>query len=296
MNDYGIEKEEISGYIKIINKIPFEYKEEIQDYILNKIFQNKRFKTIESYCCDLIEFIKYLEKREKNIHDLKDKDLEQYKRYLLKHNLKPKSINRKLTSINQFLKFNNKQVKFTKIKEQQQNFLDNVLTKQEIDELIRCCGNNIRDKVIIMTLYKTGLRVSELITLTIKDVKKKIVKIVGKGGKHRDVIIPPDLNEAWNEYLKVRKKCESNKLFIGKRGPLKRGSINKIIIKYAKKAKISKAKAHPHNLRHAYCKYLADKGTPIQDIADLVGHKSIDTTRIYTRKTQEELLAIIEDM
>lgn len=273
--------------------MPEIHKTLLTEFILNRLAEGKRLKTIESYCTDLRQFIKYIDFKGKDINQLEPTDIERYKKYLLRNGLKPKSVNRKLTSINQLLKYNNSQVKFKKIKEQRKNFLNDVLSKEEIERLLKSCGDNVRDKAIMLTLYKTGLRVSELLRLTIKDINKNMVDVEGKGGKYRSIPISKDVKEAWNEYLKVRIPTDSNQLFTGTQGALKRNSINKIITKYGIKAKIKKEKTHPHSFRHAFCKALSST-VPINVIADLAGHESIETTRIYTTQTEKELRDIIE--
>lgn len=293
----GIEDIEQKDYLKVMKSIPSKYKYQLSEFILNRVKEGKRLKTIESYIIDLRQLIKYIELKEKEIDQLEDGDIERYKNYLLRHDgLKAKSINRKLASINQFLKYNGSQVKFKKIKEQRDNFLNDVLTKEEIEKLLNSCKDNLRNKTIMFTLYKTGLRVSELLRLTTSDVNKKSIDIEGKGGKYRRIPIPKIVKELWHEYLKVRIHDDSNKLFIGTQGPLKRNSINSIIKKHAEIAKVKKEKAHPHNFRHAFCKALVEKGVPIETIADLAGHSSLETTRIYTTKTEKELRDILEDM
>ncbi|KMT22337.1 tyrosine recombinase XerD [Clostridium cylindrosporum DSM 605] len=251
-------------------------------------------KTIESYGSDIRQFIEYLDIRCLNIKDIDIETIEKYKKYLLRNGLKAKTVNRKLTSINQFLKFNNHQVKYKKLKEQKQNILNDVLEKEEIEKMIYYCKDNIRDKAIMLTLFKMGLRVSELLQLVVSDTKGNKVTIKGKGGKYRSIPVPKDVKKLWLEYLNIRKEVNTNKLFIGKRGALKRQSINKIIQKYSRKAKIKKEKAHPHNLRHSFCKALASSGVDTLIIADLAGHGSLETTRIYTRQTEKELLNIME--
>lgn len=292
----GIEEIDQKDYLKVMKSIPSDYKYKLSDFILNRTKEGKRIKTIESYIIDLKQLIKYLELKEKEIDQLEDGDIERYKNYLLKHGLKAKSINRKLASINQFLKYIGSQVKFKKIKEQRNNFLNDVLTKEEIEKLLKSCKDNIRNRTIMFTLYKTGLRVSELLKLTISDANKKAIDIEGKGGKYRKIPIPKSVKESWNDYLKVRIRDDSNKLFIGTQGPLKRSSINSIIKKHAGIAKVKKEKAHPHNFRHAFCKALVENGVPIETIADLAGHSSLETTRIYTTKTEKELRDILDDM
>lgn len=292
----GIEDKEQKDYLKVMKSVPSDYKYKLSEFILNRTKEGKRLKTIESYVIDIKQLIKYLELKEKQIDRLEAGDIERYKNYLLKHGLKAKSINRKLASINQYLKYIGSQVKFKKVKEQRDNFLNDVLTKEEIEKLLKSCKDNIRNKTIMFTLYKTGLRVSELLKLTTTDVNKKAIDIEGKGGKYRKIPIPKSVKELWNEYLKERIHDDSNKLFIGIQGPLKRSSINSIIKKHADIAKVKKEKAHPHNFRHAFCKSLVEKGVPIETIADLAGHSSLETTRIYTTKTEKELRDILDDM
>nr|KEH84647.1 Integrase/Recombinase [Clostridium novyi A str. 4540] len=302
MEKYDLEEKEIQQYLKLIRKLPRNYKEILIEFAATSSVgtENKKPKsqnTIESYLIDLVQFIRYLINKRKTIFDIKAKDIELYKNYLLnKERLKVKTINRKLTSINQFLKFNHLEVNVQQISEQKQNYLDNILNKNEIEKLLKACKNNKRDKAIIETLYLTGVRVSELIQIRVQDVNKKSVTIRGKNNKYRDIFVTKKLSQAWHEYLDVREECSCEQLFVGKRGPLKKRTINKIIRKYAEKAGVKKSKAHPHNFRHAFCKGLADRGVNIETIADIAGHSDLNTTRIYTRQTKEELIDILEEM
>ncbi|NEZ88441.1 integrase [Clostridium botulinum] len=283
-------------YVKILKKVCLEHQDILKDFIIFSIEKDKRFKTIENYLIDLRQFFKYLDFKEKEINTLTSSDIESYKKYLFREGLKAKSINRKLTSINQLFKSININygVKCKRMKEQKQTFLDDVLTRDEIEKMLKKCGTNIRDKAIIMTLYKTGLRVSELLQLRIRDIRKKSIEIEGKGGKYRYIIVPKELKEIWLQYLKVRKPVETDKLFVGTNGEMHRHNINRIIKKYAVQARITKGKAHPHALRHSFCKALAIQNVGIEVIADLAGHEDLNTTRIYTRQTQKELREKIE--
>ena len=289
-----ITEEEKKIIDKLLKRITQEYKDTFNDFIMDLIKENQSIRTVESYGSDIRQFIEYLNIRELNIEDIESETIEKYKRYLLRNGLKAKTVNRKLTSINQFLKFNNHQVNYKKLKEQKQNILNDVLDKEEIEKMLYCCKDNIRDKAIILTLFKMGLRVSELLQLVVSDTKRNKVTIKGKGGKYRSIPVPSDVKNVWIDYLNIRKETNISKLFVGKRGALQRQSINKIIQKYSKKAKIKKEKAHPHNLRHSFCKSLASSGVDTLIIADLAGHSSLETTRIYTRQTERELLNIME--
>ena len=290
----GIDEVDQEKYFKLIRGISQEYKPTLKEFIVNLASKGKRLKTIESYLNDLKEFIKYVDFKGKDINNLEYGDIERYKNYLLKHGLKAKSVNRHLTSINQFLKYTKSQVNFKKIKEQKQNFLNDVLSKEDIEKLLKSCGDNLRDKAIMLTLYKTGLRVSELLALTTKDINRNSIDVEGKGGKYRRIPIVKEVHDLWVEYLKVRIPTDSNILFTGTQGPLKRNSINKIISKYALKTRIKKEKAHPHSFRHAFCKALADSGMSLGAIADLAGHQTLETTRIYTMQTEKELRNAID--
>lgn len=258
----------------------------------------KSEKTIDSYIIDINQFNEYLKNNKKKLNKIKLSDIDDFKNHLIyDRELKIKTINRKLVSINQFLKFNNIAVDIKQEKVQMQNFLDDMLSNQDIEDIIKSTytKDDARARTIIYTLYYTGMRVSEMLQLTIYDIKKDSISIIGKGSKHREVFIPNKLKHIWNEYMKVRIK-KSTSLFTGKRGPINRKTVDSIIKSYAEAAKVDKTKAHAHNLRHLYCKNLADRGIDISTIADIAGHQNINTTRIYTRKTKEELLNIIDSI
>ncbi|NHI49130.1 integrase [Clostridium botulinum] len=294
----NIDKEEI----KIIKKVPKKYRKYLIEFIEVSTQEERNLKsksksTIDSYLLDIVQFLNFINYKDKEFLDITSRDINEFKKFLLnKKRLKVKTINRKLTAINQFLKSNNIDIMVKQLVEQKQNYLNNILSKEEIEKILKCCKNNKRDKAIISTLYLTGVRVSELLQLTVHDVNKKNISIEGKGGKYRDIFVTKKLSNILNDYLEVRREYPSDKLFIGINGPLKRRSINKIIKKYAVKAGVKKSKAHPHNLRHVFCKSLADRKVSIEIIADLAGHTDLNTTRIYTKQTKEELINILEDM
>ncbi len=194
--------------------------------------KSKSKSTIDSYLLDIVQFLNFINYKDKEFLDITSRDINEFKKFLLnKKRLKVKTINRKLTAINQFLKSNNIDIMVKQLVEQKQNYLNNILSKEEIEKILKCCKNNKRDKAIISTLYLTGVRVSELLQLTVHDVNKKNISIEGKGGKYRDIFVTKKLSNILNDYLEVRREYPSDKLFIGINGPLKRRSINKIIKK-----------------------------------------------------------------
>lgn len=258
--------------------------------------------TLKKYEIDLVLFIEYLEHRQ-NIKKLNNvsgeegqKIIDKYINYLKREGYKPSTINGKIVSINKFLKSLGCEFEAKAIRIQKKMYIENIISEREFKKLIRTCKDNKRDYAIVMTLANTGLRISELLSLTIKDPKKESIYIYGKGGKGRELILSPQLKKILNDYIEnYRMKTHKRLLFTGERGALKRGSVNKILLKYQKKTGISKEKMHPHSFRHFYAKYLINKGVGLDVVQTLLGHENINTTAIYTKSSKKELISIINN-
>ena len=213
------------------------------------------------------------------------------------------TINRRLLSIAQYVKFLAEEegkalaVKIRPIKQQRQNFLDDVLTEKDLESLLRAADKHEdkRAAAIFATLAYTGMRVSEMLQLTVEDVGRDTITINGKGSKRREVFMANKLQKVLREYLKDR-KSEEQALFVGQRGPINRQTVDSIIKEYAGYTRLKKTKAHAHNFRHLFCKMALENGLDISTVADLAGHTDLNTTRIYTRKTKKELLDAIESI
>lgn len=266
----------------------------LQDFKQSLLDNDKDIKTIECYLYDIKEFLKRIE----NINSISNEDVKNYKNYLLsERKLNVKTVNRKLVAIKHFLTFNNITVNIKQEKVQSQNFLDDMLSNNDIERMIRSMEkkNDIRAITIVHTLRMTGMRISEMLQLTIDDAESDYISIVGKGKKHREIFVSPRLKTIWNDYLKVRNnRVNTDALFTGQRGAINRQTVHNIIKHYAGQSRIKKSKAHAHNFRHKFCKDLSDKGVTLDSIADLAGHQDINITRIYTRKTRKELMDIID--
>lgn len=256
--------------------------------------------TLKKYEIDLNLFFEYMEHKQ-NIKSLNSvtgeegqKIIDRYINYLKREGYKPSTINGKIVSINKFLKYLGHEFKAKAIKVQNKMYIENIISEREFERLIRACKENKRDYTIIMTLANTGLRISELLSLTINDTKKESIYIYGKGGKGRELILSPQLKKILNDYIdNYRMKTHKRLLFTGERGALKRNAINKMLLKYQKKTGISKEKMHPHSFRHFYAKYLISKGVGLDIIQTLLGHENINTTSIYTKSSKKELVSII---
>lgn len=272
--------------------------EHIRDF-LAQLESRKDIKTIQGYMYDLQDFKKYIEKKEINYLELEaNKAQEVINSYLnrLKRDLKPSTINRRCISIN---KFNAHialgGVRAVSIKIQKQIFLENVISEKQVKKLLSKCKNK-RDEAIIRLLIGTGMRVSELLSLTIYDVNKKHVMVEGKYKKNRTIMIPQDARAAMKEYMQVRGPTKEKKLFLGRKKPMVRQTVNNILERLGKAAKVPLDVCHPHSFRHAFCKKLSEQGVSIDTIAALAGHESLETTAIYTKKTWGELYGVVNNI
>lgn len=272
----------------------------IRDFIKDTKEEGLTDATIKKYVSDIKQFHKFIKiKIDKNFEQLEEdeikKQLERYISHLEKERYKPSTINAKIVIINKYLKILGVECRHKYLKLQKKIYIENVLTEGEYRRIIESC-NNKRDELIIQMLVNTGVRISELLSLTIQDINRKEIYVKGKGEKYREIIIPPQLKQKIKEYIKeYRQNTDNDKLFTGKRGALKRDAVNKILYKYAKKGHVNKTKAHPHSCRHLFAKRLAERGTSLDVIQSCLGHESIVTTSIYTKRSKEELERTLED-
>jgi integrase/recombinase XerD len=170
--------------------------------------------------------------------------------------------------------------------------LPSVLTKDEMKRLLDAVTND-KSKLMLMTLYSSGMRVSELVKLKWKDLEleQKIAWVRGgKGNKDRMII----LSDAIVRKLTVLER-ETEYVFPGKNGPLTTRNIEEIVHLAAKKAGIDK-KVTPHTLRHSFATHLLEAGNDIRLIQELLGHSNLQTTQIYTHVSNEQKRKVISPM
>lgn len=262
--------------------------------------------TIESYKNDLEDFKEYLKIINKKPEDIDKKDAFDYLIYLSRKKLKPSSLRRKISSTRSFYRFLIREELIDRDPTTDLTFpknekkLPQVLTVEEIEKLINVIPKNSlkgkRDKAIIELLYSSGLRVSEIINLKIKDLdfNNNYLKCFGKGSKERIVPFGELAKNYIFDYLNEREKnnIKSEYLFTTKKGEkLLRQEINNFLRVYSKKAKLKK-KVHPHMLRHSFATHLLERGADLRSVQELLGHVDISTTQIYTHLTKEYLKEI----
>lgn len=168
--------------------------------------------------------------------------------------------------------------------------IPSVLSMEEVERLLLQTDlttfEGVRDLAILEVLYSSGLRVSELCSLSIYDVDDVYVKVHGKGGKERLVPIGKKALQAVDHYLTVfRDQFDSNQqkaLFVNRRGqPMDRIEVWRLVKAYVKKAQINK-NISPHSLRHSFATHLLEGGADLRVIQELLGHSNIATTDRYT--------------
>ena len=266
--------------------------------------------TISSYRTDLTHFMNHMESSGiKDIDRIRRQDITGYLLYLKDKGLSSNSISRGLVAIKMFYKFI---VRERLAKEDVPGILElpklirplpSVLNLAEVDKMLSVIDirdwMGIREKAALELMYATGLRVSELVELTMDGLNLDVgfIKCKGKGGKERIVPIGRSAKEAIERYMdKVRprllKKGSDPHLFLTKLGrKVSRQSFWKMIKKLARRARIKK-EITPHTLRHSFATHLLEHGADLRVVQEMLGHSDISTTQVYTHINKERLKSI----
>lgn len=237
--------------------------------------------------------VKYFEE---NYDGITKENLLAYKGYLMEH-FKPKTVNLRIQAMNKYLAFLGKeQLRIKAVKVQQKNFLENVISNEDyrfLKNQLKKDGN-MEWYFVVWYLAATGARVSELIQIKIEHVETGYFDLYSKGGKLRRLYIPKKLRSETLEWLKKEERT-SGYLFLNRFGErITARGISQQLKNYADKYGLDKKVVYPHSFRHRYAKNFLEKYNDIALLADLMGHESIETTRIYLRKTASEQQAIVD--
>lgn len=224
--------------------------------------------------------------------------LKAYKLWLIE-SYKPKTVNLRLRAINCYLESLGKDTwKIPFVRVQQKAFLENVISEADYIYFKKCLHND--DEMfwyfVIRFLAATGARVSELIQIKVEHIKVGYLDLYSKGGKLRRIYIPKLLQEEALSWLK-EKRQESGFIFLNKYGDRITtrgisGQLKKLAVKYG----IDPVVVYPHSFRHRFAKSFLERFNDISFLADLMGHESIETTRIYLRKTSTEQREIVDSI
>ena len=224
------------------------------------------------------------------------KNLLFYKNYLIEH-FKPKTVNLRIQALNKFLEHIGKpKLRLKSVKVQQRTYLENVISQADylfLKEQLRQEENPMW-YFVVRFLAATGARVSELIQIKAEHVQIGYFDLYTKGGKVRRLFIPEQLRNEATQWLKAQKKT-SGYLFVNRLGEriTTRGIAQKLK-SFAEKYGMNTQVVYPHSFRHRYAKNFLEAFNDISLLADLMGHESIETTRIYLRRTASEQQAIVD--
>lgn len=253
------------------------------------IQEEKSPATLEKYLRDIRCFLVFMQDGEIS----KERSIA-FKEYLT-DNYEPSSVNSMLVAINGFLRFMGLEkccVKLLKIQKQIFCREEKELTQQEYRRLVKAAGDTMLSYVI-QTICGTGIRVSELQYITAEAVLNGRTSVNCKN-KTRVIFIPVPLQKLLKGYMK-KVQIQSGPLFIGRNGkPLDRSCIWREMKSLCKKADVAPGKVFPHNLRHLFARIFYTIEKDIVRLADLLGHSSINTTRIYTMETGDQHLDRLE--
>lgn len=253
--------------------------------------QNLSNNTISSYLYAIRQFHnKYPTVTHKNLRD--------YKMFLME-NYKPQTINLRIRAMNCYLESIQKENwKLSNVKVQQKPFLEHVISEADYLYFKNCLKKDgeLHWYFVVRFLAATGARISELIQIKAEHVEIGYLDLYSKGGKLRRIYIPSALKKETLQWLQANGK-DSGFIFLNRYGErITSRGIAVQLKKFALKYGLDPNVIYPHSFRHRFAKSFLERHNDIALLADLMGHESIETTRIYLRKTSTEQQALIDQI
>lgn len=262
--------------------------------------------TLDAYRRDLVQFTQWLEKTGKQALRADHGDVQGYLAYQYRKQILASSAARLLSSLKRYFRWLQRQNRIAvdptlniDTPRLPRN-LPKSLTEKDVESLLAApdidTSRGARDKAMLETLYASGLRVSELVTLKLPQVSQDmgVVRVLGKGSKERLVPLGEEALGSVRRYIAVSRPVllagkSSDDLFVTARGgAMTRQSFWQIIKRYAAQAGLN-ASISPHVLRHAFATHLLNHGADLRVVQLLLGHSDITTTQIYTHVARERL-------
>lgn len=254
------------------------------------VHENLAQNTISSYITAVKGYMEMYE-------DITKRNLLLWKTHLIE-NFKAKTVNLKIQAINKYLEFIKKpNLRIKSVKVQQRTFLENVISDADYVFF----KNKLKKEpnkewyFIVRFLCATGARISELIKIKVEHIKCGYIDLYTKGGKIRRIYIPLKLREEATEWISNDLDIETGFIFLNRfKSRITSRGISQQLKKYALKYGLDPNVVYPHSFRHRFAKNFLDKYNDISLLADLMGHESIETTRVYLRKTASEQQQIVD--
>lgn len=272
------------------------YNETNHPALIEFLKDNKGYspETVESYSSTVQNFITFTDKE---IHEIRGPDVSAWMHHLKnigqKKSNKSRSINQRYSALNTFFKYcvdeglteNNPCLLIDKLKVAK--LLPKPMSELALFKLREAAKSSKRDRAIIETLYTTGVRVAELVNIRIEDINLEDHEIFireGKGCSKRFVLFSFTCGIRIQEYIGERK---TGPLYLNahKRAFTSRG-IYWLIKQYVKTSGVD-SRISPHTFRHSFATFLADKGVPFEDIAELLGHNGLKNVKVYAKLSKE---------
>lgn len=277
---------------------------EFQDYLLN--VRRYSFNTISSYSFDICDFTKFIRGLGKIFKDIKVDDVKSWILDLTERQIGKRSIKRKMSSLKSFYAWMYLQKKvdsdpFEYVHSPKATHaLPDFFSEKEIDTLLTANEKRTdklkdRDQALLMLMFASGLRASEVVNLTFNqvDFDNRIMKVSGKGNKDRLVPFTNSAKEAMLNYINgLRKdllKEDTKYIFLNSKGnKMTVRGLEYILDEIEAKTGLY-GKIHPHMLRHSFATKMLNRGADLRTIQELLGHSSIETTSIYTHVAYENM-------
>lgn len=269
--------------------------EQIREFSRYLREEERETATIDKYSRDVKDFFIWLKDRE-----ISRERMGEWRGYLLKAGRKPVTINGKLSALNKFLSFlgrNDCRIKYLKIQRRLFRSTEKQLSKQEYIQLLETAHSLGRERLALLmeTICATGIRVSEVKYITAEAIRAGRTEIALKG-KIRTILLPGKLCRKLKKYAGKR-KIVSGEVFLTRNGKgMSRRQIWAEMKSLCEKAGVAPSKVFPHNLRHLFAQTFYRVCRDVAKLADVLGHSSIETTRLYLISTEAEHVRQMERM
>lgn len=269
--------------------------------------------TVEAYQRDVRQFMEYVKKTYEitGYDKVSQLHIRSWIVFLAQEKVMPRSINRKISALKTFFTFlkksghiNTNPAVVTRMLKTEKR-LPQYLQEEEIMDLLDhlVFGQNfkgIRDRMLIETLYVTGIRREELISMKDEDIdhSRKVIRVFGKGKKERLLPVAPEFIAKLKDYQEMRNqtigKSEFESFFVTESGNKMAPKSVYNIVHYYLSMVSNIEKKSPHVMRHSFATHLSNKGARLNAIKELLGHSSLNTTQIYTHNTIEQLRKVYQ--
>lgn len=278
------------------------------DYITYiRLEKNYSVHTVSEYITDVDEFLEFLASEGiGTIESITYQEARLYVSRLYDRGLSRTTISRKISSVRSFFRFANSRcgIDDTAFRllhhPKKEERLPAFFYEEELEKLFSVCQGgqprDVRDLALLELLYATGVRVSELTSITLPDVDLDlgIVRVMGKGRKERYIPFGSLAAEALESYIgnvrpRLMKNVRHDKLFVNLRGgALTARGVRHVLTSIVERAAIQ-TKVYPHMLRHTFATHLLSAGADMRTVQELLGHSDLSSTQIYTHTTKEHL-------